>query len=401
MSIPADAKMDKCPHAFLTADSSWDPSTSDNEFDNEFWNLSSLKLLTFSQATSATGKSHSRMNKTENSQIFVVFCWWENQDSSRQRLRHTGQRLKKLRQWQNRDMKIHCGKNSAFQTNETKRFVKTLRHRQCGLWQISWRQLRLRPRHIETHWDKRDWDKLIETNHCCKMPHRNSAFLTWRLVAVSMGTPKGHQTSGTPNNLRIFCKTSLPPITQNNWFKFWNSTKISHENFCWGFPSALTVLDVTTCTNTNEKQLSQWMICLKWWTQQQKLCLLQDQNFLWTIKSCLQFCCTKHVAQHGKNMAHQWFPKKTTFMRMTFLHFTVPHKNQWRRQWNVKKSSSSMLFVVFSSLQSQHDAPCCGWLQFCFVGLAQMPQKQTSCRPRHLGEADNFWASQHKIVFAI
>ena len=37
MRIPTDAKMDKYPHAFLTADSPWDPLVLDNEFEEEFF----------------------------------------------------------------------------------------------------------------------------------------------------------------------------------------------------------------------------------------------------------------------------------------------------------------------------------------------------------------------------
>ena len=37
MRIPMDAKMDNCPHTFLTADSHWDPLVLDNEFDEEFY----------------------------------------------------------------------------------------------------------------------------------------------------------------------------------------------------------------------------------------------------------------------------------------------------------------------------------------------------------------------------
>ena len=38
MRIPTDAKMDECPHAFLTADSPWDPLVLDNKFEEEFCN---------------------------------------------------------------------------------------------------------------------------------------------------------------------------------------------------------------------------------------------------------------------------------------------------------------------------------------------------------------------------
>ena len=36
MQIPMDAEMDKYPHVFITADSPWDPSVLDNEFEDEF-----------------------------------------------------------------------------------------------------------------------------------------------------------------------------------------------------------------------------------------------------------------------------------------------------------------------------------------------------------------------------
>ena len=36
MCIPMDADLEKCPHVFLTADSTWDPSALDNEFDEQF-----------------------------------------------------------------------------------------------------------------------------------------------------------------------------------------------------------------------------------------------------------------------------------------------------------------------------------------------------------------------------
>ena len=38
MRIPTDADLDNYPHAFLTADSTWDPSALDNEFDEQFHN---------------------------------------------------------------------------------------------------------------------------------------------------------------------------------------------------------------------------------------------------------------------------------------------------------------------------------------------------------------------------
>ena len=37
MRIPTDAEMDKYPHVFITADSTWDPSILDNEFEEEFY----------------------------------------------------------------------------------------------------------------------------------------------------------------------------------------------------------------------------------------------------------------------------------------------------------------------------------------------------------------------------
>ena len=37
MRIPMDAEMDKCPHVFIMADSTWDPSVLDNEFEEEFY----------------------------------------------------------------------------------------------------------------------------------------------------------------------------------------------------------------------------------------------------------------------------------------------------------------------------------------------------------------------------
>ena len=37
MRIPTDAEMDKYPHVFITADSNWDPSILDNEFEEEFY----------------------------------------------------------------------------------------------------------------------------------------------------------------------------------------------------------------------------------------------------------------------------------------------------------------------------------------------------------------------------
>ena len=37
MQIPTDAEMDKHPHVFVTADSTWDPSALDNEFEEEFY----------------------------------------------------------------------------------------------------------------------------------------------------------------------------------------------------------------------------------------------------------------------------------------------------------------------------------------------------------------------------
>jgi hypothetical protein len=38
MTIPTDADMDRYPHVFLTADSPWDPTVLDNEFQEEFFN---------------------------------------------------------------------------------------------------------------------------------------------------------------------------------------------------------------------------------------------------------------------------------------------------------------------------------------------------------------------------
>ena len=37
MQIPMDAEMDKYPHVLITADSTWDPSVLDNEFEEEFY----------------------------------------------------------------------------------------------------------------------------------------------------------------------------------------------------------------------------------------------------------------------------------------------------------------------------------------------------------------------------
>ena len=37
MQIPTDAEMDEYPHVFITADSTWDPSVLDNEFEEEFY----------------------------------------------------------------------------------------------------------------------------------------------------------------------------------------------------------------------------------------------------------------------------------------------------------------------------------------------------------------------------
>ena len=37
MRIPTDTDMEKYPHIFLTADSTWDPSVLDNNFDEQFY----------------------------------------------------------------------------------------------------------------------------------------------------------------------------------------------------------------------------------------------------------------------------------------------------------------------------------------------------------------------------
>ena len=39
MRIPTDAEMDKYPHVFITANSTWDPSILDNEFEEEFYDV--------------------------------------------------------------------------------------------------------------------------------------------------------------------------------------------------------------------------------------------------------------------------------------------------------------------------------------------------------------------------
>ena len=37
MCIPMDADLENYPHVFLSADSMWDPSVLDNEFDEQFY----------------------------------------------------------------------------------------------------------------------------------------------------------------------------------------------------------------------------------------------------------------------------------------------------------------------------------------------------------------------------
>ena len=122
-----------------------------------------------------------------------------------------------------------------------------------------------------------------------------------------------------------------------------------------------------------------------------RICNFAAQN-AWTTRDW--------TPQQSKNMAHQWFPKTTTFMRMTFLHFTVPHKNQCRTQWNVEKSLASMLFVVFCHCKVNTMHHVVGGHSFALWDWCKCHRK-LSCCPRHLGEPDDFQASQQKIAFAI